>query len=583
MNLFNDNELDRWLRQSAGHGNEPPASDGWDTPAERVWEQVRTGLDDRKKRRRRYFAFWSVLLIGLFAGGWWAGNAAFSPNASTPFGTGQAPVHDVRQTGRNNAAPEQSKTTSDPSSTNSILKHNSGPVAGEMAYVEPAPNPDNTPGKPAVRVEREVKHFQSDDLESLDQRPAWSAKSNIVNATSGQTTGSRQTAGDTRLTTPSRLTSKAERVKLTTLDARPSDRSETAVPDDWSDDLKWPDQKPAQSDDSKSSDRSETAVPIDWSDESKSPGQKPARSDDSKSFDLNETTVLVDWSDDSKSSDQMSARSDDSKPSDPPPAPVINPHKHRPRLYAGAATGLFFTTRILKPTGTTLPNGRETGAWTWQQGLHIGLEIHPNWAIETGLQRTTIRLQAERLLRFRYRVNNEKFDKQRFLYQNSANDVMETAFGAVEMRMDIGREPNRPIDDLAVFRIMLHTDEQVHYWRIPLLFRFRSATTGPWQWSLAAGPGFNFAAGYDLQLTAARTNRPGVRDIRARVLGRASGLAPFMADVQFSGQVGYRISPRCSLLLTPEFRYGLSSMYRQGSFRSQAVSGGVHVGVMVRL
>jgi len=565
MNLFNDNELDRWLRQSAGPGNEPPASDGWDTPAEHVWTQVRTGLDDRKKRRRRYFAFWTVLLIGLFAGGWWAGNAAFTPNAPTPFSTGQAPVHDVRQTGRDKAALEQSKTTADLLSTNNFLKHNSGPVAGEMAYVEPAPNPDNTPGKPAARVEREVKHFHSDDLESLDQRPARSAKSNIVNVTSGQTTGNRQAAGDTRLTTPSRLTSKAERVKLTTLDVKSSD------------------QMPPRSDDSRSSDRNETAMQIDWSDDSKSSDQMPPQSDDSKSSDRSETAVPIDWSDDSKLPDPRTARSDDSKPSDPPPAPVIDPYKHRPGLYAGAATGLFFTTRVLKLAGTTLPNGRETGAWTWQQGLHIGLVIHPNWAIETGLQRTSIRLQAERLLRFRYRVNNEKFDKQRFLYQNSANDVMETAFGAVEMRMDIGREPNRPIDDLAVFRIMLHTDEKVYYWRIPLSLRFRSATTGPWQWSLAAGPGFNFTAGYDLQLTAARTNRPGVRDIRARVLGRASGLAPFMADVQFGGQVGYRISPRCSLLLTPEFRYGLSSMYRQGSFRSQAVSGGVHVGVMVRL
>jgi len=200
MNLFNDNELDRWLRQSAGHGNAPPASDGWDTPAEHVWTQVRTGLDDRKKRRRRYFAFWTVLLIGLFAGGWWAVSAAFSPNAPTPFSTGQAPVHDVRQTGRDKAALEQSKTTADLLSTNNFLKHNSGPVAGEMAYVEPAPNPDNTPGKPVVRVESGVKHFQSVDLESLDQRPARSAKSNIVNVTSGQTTWSRQTAGDTRLT-----------------------------------------------------------------------------------------------------------------------------------------------------------------------------------------------------------------------------------------------------------------------------------------------------------------------------------------------------------------------------------------------
>lgn len=97
-----------------------------------------------------------------------------------------------------------------------------------------------------------------------------------------------------------------------------------------------------------------------------------------------------------------------------------------------------------------------------------------------------------------------------------------------------------------------------------------------------AGLGFNIEAGYDLQLTAARTNRLGIRDIRARRLGSGTGLAPFMADFQLGGQLAYRLSPRCSVMLTPEFRYGLSSMYKQGPFRSLAVSGGVQTGVTVR-
>lgn len=265
------------------------------------------------------------------------------------------------------------------------------------------------------------------------------------------------------------------------------------------------------------------------------------------------------------------------------PAPVIHPYRPRPKMYAAAATGVFLTSRVLKKAGKTIPNGRETGAWTWQQCLSAGWAFHPNWALETGLQRTAVHLQAERLLRFRYRVNNEKFDGQRFLYQNSANDVMETSFGAVEMRMEVGREPSRPIDDLAVFRIVLHTDEQVNYWRIPLALRWSYTTRSPWQWSLAAGLGLNFEAGYDLQLTAARTNRLGIRDIRARRLGSGAGLAPFMADLQLGGQLAYRLSPRCSAMLTPEFRYGLSSMYRQGPFRSLAVSGGVQAGVIVRI
>lgn len=270
--------------------------------------------------------------------------------------------------------------------------------------------------------------------------------------------------------------------------------------------------------------------------------------------------------------------------SDPPPLqsipiPPIRPHKNHIRLTAGLANGVFFSARQVKSAGVSLPNGRESGAWTWQQGVSLGLRLSPRWTVETGLQRTAIRLQAGRLLRFRYRVNQEQFDQQRFLYQNSANDAMETAFGAVELRMDVGREPSRPIDDLAVFRIVLQTEEQARYWRIPLALRWSPAGSSRWQWSLGGGIGLNFSAGYDLELRAASANRPGIRGISARRLGRAEGLAPFMADLQIDSRIGYRLSSRCSVLLGPEFRYGLSSMYRQGPFRSLAVSGGVTAGV----
>lgn len=266
-----------------------------------------------------------------------------------------------------------------------------------------------------------------------------------------------------------------------------------------------------------------------------------------------------------------------------PVSPFIRPQKDRPRLCAGFTTGMFFTTRKLQYAGTDVPNGRESGAWTWQQGLSLGWKFHRHWAVESGLQRAAVHLQAERELQFRYRLNQEQFDQQRFLYQNSANDVMETSFGAVEMRMDVGREPSRPINDLAVFRVVLRTDEQARYWRVPLALRWSPASRGPWQWSVNGGIGLNFSAGYELSLDAARANRPGIRGVSARSSGSADGLAPMMADLQFGAQLAYRLSQRCTLSLAPEFRYGLSPMYRGAAFRSLAVSQGIQAGILWQL
>ena len=261
------------------------------------------------------------------------------------------------------------------------------------------------------------------------------------------------------------------------------------------------------------------------------------------------------------------------------PTAPIEPHQSsQVQWYAGAVGGLFFSTRRLKNAHGQTPNGQESGAWSWQQGLQAGFKLNPHWAIETGLQRTSVRLHAERVVQFQYRTDQEQFNPDRFIYQNSSDQLVQTSFGEVEMRMDLNREPNRPITDHALLKLNIRTDEQVHYLRIPLLLRWNTAT-GPWQWSLAGGLGLSFEKGYELSMTAARSNRPGIRDISARAKRRANGLAPITLDAQLSAGVQYRIAPKWSIQLSPEFRYGLSSMYRNGPFQSLAVSGGLQLGM----
>lgn len=474
MNSFNDNELDRWLRQSAGQGHEPPAPDGWDTPPEDVWAQLRADLDQRRKRRRLLWAVWSVALIGLAGAAWHAG----TPSRSQPFRTEEkgnvvTPLNEPSNSSFSENTNPQIALIETKSET--VIPDNSGPAAGTLAYVKPAPHPDVAP----------VRWLPADDKPSATELsgiiPPPAAGTGTANA---QITREAVDAPVPLPVAPAPLTGK--------------------------------------------------------------PAYLPS---------LNLFPV----------------------------SPVIRPQKDRPRLYAGFTTGMFFTTRKLQHAGTDVPNGRESGACTWQQGLSLAWKFHRHWAVESGLQRAAVHLQAQRELQFRYRLNQEKFDQQRFLYQNSANDVMETSFGAVEMRMDVGREPSRPVNDLAVFRVTLRTDEQARYWRMPLTLRWSPAARGPWQWSLAGGIGLNFSAGYELSLDAARANRPGIRGVSARLSGNANGLAPMMTDLQLGGQLAYRLSQRCTLSLSPEFRYGLSPMYRGAAFRSLAVSQGIHAGILWQL
>jgi len=266
------------------------------------------------------------------------------------------------------------------------------------------------------------------------------------------------------------------------------------------------------------------------------------------------------------------------------PAPVsipeIRPQRRKTGGYVAALGGAFYTSRHLRTANGAAPNGRESGAWTTQAGVLAGLTLNRRWALETGVQWTAIRLHAERAIAFPYRQNTEQYDAQRFLYRNSIQETIETSFGAVDMRMDFGREPSRPIGDQALLHLTLQTDEQVRYVRIPLILRWTAGATGPWQWSLAGGIGLDIEAGYQLQMTAARADRPGVRAIRAGIQGRARGLSPLMADLQLGAALDLNLTPHWSLRLAPEFRYGLSAMYRLGALRSKAVSGGVQLGVV---
>lgn len=516
MNSFNDNELDRWLRQSAGQGPEQPAPDGWDTPPEDVWEQLRAGLDQRRKRRRLFWAAWFFAVIGLAGIAWYAGSTAFtpsrpqpfraeenipqikdSPNTPSSFGENKKLQHHFKdakiETGRpsltisegveNDVLAAQKEITPPVingrdrlSGVLGVLSDNSGPAAGAKAYVAPAPGPDIAPMK-------------SLPTPFPDERPA----STVMSAPGHS------------------------RISGTGMSNAQTARTAVGAP---------------------------VPLPV-------APAPLPGKPAYAPFLNL------------------------------PPVSALIRPQKDHPSVYSGLATGVFFTTRKLKHTGTDAPNGQESGGWIWQQGLSLGWKFHRRWAIESGLQRTAIHLQAERQLQFRYRLHQEQFDQQRFLYQNTANDVMETSFGAVEMRMDVGREPSRPINDLAVFRVVLRTDEQARYWRVPLTLRWSPAARGPWQWNLAGGIGLNFSDGYELRMAAARANRPGIRGISARLSGNANGLAPMTTDLQFGGQLAYRLSRRCALSLSPEFRYGLSPMYRSGPFRSLAVSGGVQAGLFL--
>ncbi|MBL7776147.1 MAG: hypothetical protein JNK89_09105 [Saprospiraceae bacterium] len=511
---FNDQELDRWLRENAAPEGAPPTGDDWDSPPEQVWVKVRAGLDRRKKRRRAFYLWLSAaLLLGALAGAaYWQqiADKPAVPVAMVPF---PAPTKPAAEKPNSTESPSQATPTSAPTQL-------------------PA---NQSTSKPQTSTSKlQTSNFKLQTSNSKLQTPNFKhintplpARAGLPSRPAGAFENSQQPS-EPQIAAPSQTPASPSQPTQSDRGAKLPDLLSDKAPNATAPQLL----SPAIQQSALPALPGETIPPLEFH-------RQPVF-----------------------------------------PTVEIVPVKMKPAgsWYAQAVSGLFFTSRQLKNTGVQAPNGRESGAWTWQQGLHLGYRLGQHWSLETGLERSAVRLQAERTLQFQYRTDREKFNPQRFVYQNSSDQAMQTAFGEVEMRMDLSREPNRPIADLAVIRLELSTDEQVRYLRLPLLLRW-TAGRGPWQWNLSGGLGLSFETGYALSLTASRSNRPGLRNISARVQQRVNGLAPAVLDAQFGAALSCRLSPAWSVGFSPEFRYGLSSMYRNGPYRSLAVSAGLQLGL----
>lgn len=256
--------------------------------------------------------------------------------------------------------------------------------------------------------------------------------------------------------------------------------------------------------------------------------------------------------------------------------------KSRAFFQIGLTGGLFFTTRTLRGDPGGRPNGRESGAWTSQCGLTASRALGRHWRLETGLQWTAVRLRAERRGVVRFRSDQERYDPNRDVYETSTRQEVQTSFGSVDMRVDIGRQAGQIIHNQEAIRLSLQTDERVNYLRLPLTLRFADGS-GRWQWSAQTGLGLNLRSGYDLTVTAARADRMAIRTVSARAERRAAGLAPALIDAQIGLRLAYRFAPRWSVAAAPEFRHGLGSMTRQPAFRAYPVSVGLQLGAYWQL
>lgn len=271
----------------------------------------------------------------------------------------------------------------------------------------------------------------------------------------------------------------------------------------------------------------------------------------------------------------------------PPQAPQwpyypLPPDKKNRAWLAGASAGAVFTTRALRGNGVAGLNGHERGAWTWQGGVSLRRTFGNRWSLETGLYRTAIALRAERRGVVRFRADRERYDPGRDVYESSAQQSVQTSFGAVELRFDLSRPSGQYVQNQEIIRVLIQTEEEARYLRAPLLLRY-TAGPGRWQWSAQAGLGVSLRTGYDWQATAAAADRQAIRAVQARLAGQARDFSPLLADAQLGLGISYRPGSRVRLSLSPELRHGLNSLTRGNGIRAYPVSAGVNAGLEWRL
>ena len=519
--FMNDQEFDQWLRKEAGTGGRQAAADGWDNPPEHVWSGLRAGIDQQKKKRR--WLIWStfalLFMVTAFGVLYWS-NSVLSHSPAK-----QAISPNTQQTQQNpNPAPQPAQQLLTLQTT-------------KQAQTKPHP----TPGKQeAVKTQKTALPAQPNP--KRDQSIAVQVRNKELSKDlPGNSTAS--IVNKDQESQPTVTTSVSTQIDKRQTQEIPAPLHSTPTVQEVS---------------TGKTAGLQTAVPT----TTKQIVEIPLLpSLNNMMLDLPKRTI--------------------EKPT-VVPSPTKPVRSTQRSIQVSAVSGPMFTRSAVRNKNGSVPNGLESGSWTWQHGAQIGIGLSEHWTLETGIQLAGICLQAERTINFQYRTNLEQFNQQDFLYTNSDLQTIETSFGVVEMRMNIGREPNRPITDQAAVQLKLRTEEKVRYIRFPVRVHWQQKSRN-WQWGLYGGFGLNLEAGYDLKLTAARTDRPGVRNIRARTQQRAAGLAPMVLDAEIGLQGAWQVTPGFALTVSPTLRHSLSSMYKNGPFRSLAVTGGVQAGFRINL
>ncbi|MEM8907554.1 MAG: hypothetical protein AAGD05_06890 [Bacteroidota bacterium] len=254
-----------------------------------------------------------------------------------------------------------------------------------------------------------------------------------------------------------------------------------------------------------------------------------------------------------------------------------------PLQREGYVGGVFSPLKSLWPdlnnVDTPFPKPQEN-VHAHTMGIQVGLAARRNWVIETGLQYTASRMEAQHTRGVPYSSINERMNAQG-LYESSYDVIVSTSSGAVETDVSLARNPSTAIEDGESIDLALNLAFETKYLEVPVISKYQ-VHFGPVAISARAGIVSRYLVDQQLSVNNVETQTTGFTHQKTDLQSRG-GFLNEKDRLSFHYLLGfgvdYRFHPNWSLSLEPTYQRGVSPILAFGTHRVYQETLGINLGV----
>ena len=270
------------------------------------------------------------------------------------------------------------------------------------------------------------------------------------------------------------------------------------------------------------------------------------------------------------------------KPTSPLPWNVLNQSGNKPGFYAGILAAPTLNSRQIKypgPRPARAPfNLSENTRTSVDYGLRLGYGLNKNWSIESGINYKNIVFEASHIARIVHRPNQERRNADGN-FEADYRTTLQTSFGSMQADVALTRNADTNIADNDEIELSLTTKHRLESVNIPVVAVYRNELSDKLHLALRGGFSGNILIDQNLEVLAARSDRQGVQLKNTQLGRRLQDLQKDYINWMVSAGLEFEASENMRISIEPTFTKSLSPVFNYREVKSFPTTAFVVAGV----